>query len=103
MLDSNPSVKYWVRNIERQSKQSFWLPTSTDYFYPDFVAELTDGRILAVEYKGDPYATNDDSREKISVGEQWEKASNGKCLFLFAVAHDDKGRSVEKQIQDKLI
>lgn len=103
MLDSNPSVKYWVRNIERQSKQSFWLPTSTDYFYPDFVAELIDGRILAIEYKGDPYVTNDDSREKISVGEQWEKASNGKCLFLFAVAHDDKGRSVEKQIQDKLI
>src|SRR5690606_23600414 len=51
-LDQLPEVKYWVRNLERQPDSSFWLPTSTDRFYPDFVAELTDGRILAVEYKG---------------------------------------------------
>jgi len=37
------SWTHWVRNIERQEQFSFWLPTSTDYFYPDFVAELADG------------------------------------------------------------
>lgn len=101
-LDVHPKVKQWVRNIERQEKFSFWLPTATDYFYPDFVAELDDGRVLAVEYKGEPYKTNDDSREKMQVGAQWEKSSGGRCLFLFAVAEDEDGRSVERQIADKL-
>lgn len=102
VIAAHPRVKLWVRNIERQEKFSFWLPTSTDYFYPDFVAELTDGRLLVVEYKGEPYKTNDDSREKKLVGEQWEKSSNGRCLFLFAVAEDECGRSVSQQIYDKL-
>ena len=31
---------------------SFWLQTSSDKFYPDFVALLNDGRVLVVEYKG---------------------------------------------------
>jgi type III restriction enzyme len=101
-LDAHPKVKHWVRNIERQEKFSFWLPTSTDYFYPDFVAELTDGRLLVVEYKGEPYKTNDDSREKKQVGAQWEKSSGGRCLFLFAVAEDEDGRPVQKQIADKI-
>lgn len=101
-LDANNEVKQWVRNIERQPKLSFWLPTSTDYFYPDFVAELKDGRVLVVEYKGEVYATNDDSREKIQVGTQWEKAGAGRCLFLFALAKDEKGRNVSQQIADKI-
>jgi type III restriction enzyme len=102
VLDAHPKVKHWVRNIERQPKFSFWLPTATDYFYPDFVAELTDGRVLAVEYKGEPYETNDDSREKRQVGEQWERSSDGRCLFLFAVKQDESGRVVAKQVSDKL-
>lgn len=101
-IDAHPKVKQWVRNIDRQEKFSFWLPTATDYFYPDFVAELADERILVVEYKGEPYKTNDDSREKKQVGSQWEKSSGGRCLFLFAVAEDEAGRSVFQQIADKL-
>lgn len=96
-IDAHPKVKQWVRNIERQEKFSFWLPTATDYFYPDFVAELVDGRVLVVEYKGEPYKTNDDSRQKRQVGEQWANSSNGKCLFLFATA-DNVGQSVAQQI-----
>lgn len=57
--------------------------------------------MLVVEYKGDAYATNDDSREKKQVGHQWEHSSGGPCLFLLAVA-DDCGRSVTKQIADKI-
>lgn len=101
-IDAHPKVKHWVRNIERNPKTSFWLPTASDYFYPDFIAELTDGRILAVEYKGEVYKTNDDSREKQFIGEHWEKSSNGRCLFLFAVERDDLGRNVFKQLEDKL-
>ncbi len=96
-LDAHPKVKQWVRNIERQEKFSFWLPTATDYFYPDFLAELVDGRVLVVEYKGEPYKTNDDSKQKRQVGEQWANSSKGRCLFLFATA-DEVGQSVAQQI-----
>ena len=86
VLDAMPEVKHWVRNIEQQQRFSFWLPTATDYFYPDFVAELEDGRLFVVEYKGDAYATNDDSREKNAVGQAWARASAsasaGKGVFL---------------------
>jgi type III restriction enzyme len=100
-IDRNMSVKCWVRNISRLDN-SFKLPTSSDYFYPDFVALLQDGRTLVVEYKGKPYETNDDSKEKINIGELWEKKSKGKGLFLFAVKQDAKGRDVYKQIEDKV-
>jgi len=102
LIDAHRLVKFWVRNIERQPQCSFWLPTATDYFYPDFVAELIDGRILVVEYKGEPYKTNDDSREKKLAGEQWERSSDGRCLFLFAVERDDQGRDVAKQLEAKI-
>jgi hypothetical protein len=68
-----------------------WLPTSTDRFYPDFVAELKDGRTFVVEYKGEPYLTNDDSQEKRSLGELWEEKSKGKGLFLMAKKRDAQG------------
>ena len=50
-LDQLPQVKWWVRNLERRADYSFWLQTSTDKFYPDFVALLNDGRIMIVEYE----------------------------------------------------
>lgn len=100
-IDRNMSVRCWVRNLPK-SENSFRLPTSTDYFYPDFVALLNDGRILVIEYKGKPYETNDDSKEKINIGDLWESKSNGNGLFLFAVKRDGKGRDVYKQIEDKI-
>ena len=100
-IDRNMAVRCWVRNLSK-SENSFRLPTSTDYFYPDFVVLLDDGRILVVEYKGKPYETNDDSKEKINIGELWESKSSGKGLFLFTVRRDAKGRDVYKQVEDKI-
>lgn len=79
-LDRLPAIKTWVRNTARQPT-SFWLQTSTDKFYPDFVAELHDGRYLAVEYKGSHLATADDAREKQLIGDLWAQRSEGRCLF----------------------
>jgi len=86
-LESLPKVKYWVRNLERQPQFSFWLPTPTDKFYPDFVALLDDDRLLVVEYKG-ALSKESDNRQKIAVGNLWESRSGGKCLFLFVVKED---------------
>ena len=81
-IDTLPQVKYWVRNLERKPLHSFWLQTSTDKFYPDFVCLLTDGRYLVVESKGIHLWSADDAKEKREIGELWEKRSNGKCLFI---------------------
>lgn len=81
-LDDLPEVKYWVRNLERRPNHSFWLQTSTDRFYPDFVCRLNDGRYLVVEYKGEDRWSNDDSREKRIIGKAWEQHSGGQCLFV---------------------
>lgn len=86
-LDVTGKVKHWVRNLERRG---FWLPLAKSKFYPDFIAELTDGRLLALEHKGKVYATNDDSKEKCNVGELWEEKSGGKAIFLMTVL--DKGK-----------
>ena len=83
VIDSLPSVKFWVRNVARHSA-SFWLPTARGKFYPDFVAMLEDGRLLVVEYKGPHIAEGSDTAEKRTVGELWERKSDGKCLFLVA-------------------
>jgi type III restriction enzyme len=102
LIDIHKKVKMWVRNIERYRDFSFWLPTATDLFYPDFVVQLTDGRIAAVEYKGKPYETNDDSKEKDNIGQLWAKRSNGKCLFLMAKKKDECGKSLYQQIEELL-
>lgn len=80
-LERMPEVKAWVRNTAQQPN-SFWLQTATDKFYPDFVALLTDGRYLVVEYKGSHIASADDAKEKRLVGELWADRSGGSCLFL---------------------
>ena len=85
LLDQLPQVDCWVRNLERQPQFSFWLQTATDRFYPDFVTRLADGRIAALEYKGDHLATNDDTQEKQLLGALWAAKSNGKCAFRILV------------------
>lgn len=100
-LDILPAVRRWVRNLERQPEASFWLPTATDRFYPDFVAELADGRLLVVEYKGGLTAQTADTAEKRLIGEKWEEKSAGRGLFLIAEKRDPLGRRVYKQLSAK--
>jgi type III restriction enzyme len=81
-IDNMPEVEFWVRNLPKQDKFSFWLQTSTDRFYPDFVCKLKDGRILVVEYKGSDRIDNPEEQEKLEIGEFWEQHSEGRCLFV---------------------
>lgn len=86
-LDALPEVKFWVRNLSRRTT-SFRLQTSTDWFYPDYICLLNDGRVLAVEYKGSHLVGGDDSAEKRAVGAVWESRSQGKCLFIMPDGND---------------
>jgi type III restriction enzyme len=95
ILDAHPQVDSWVRNLEKRELDSFWLQTSTDKFYPDFVCKLTDGRILVVEYKGHHLYSNTDSTEKRTIGQTWAKLSNGSCLFLMT-----DGMNLEKLLHE---
>ena len=99
-IDINPKVETWIRNLERDAENSFWLQTSSDKFYPDFVVKLKDGTFAAVEYKGEVYKTNDDSREKELLGELWATESDGLCKFIMAVKRDDCGRDVSIQLNE---
>jgi type III restriction enzyme len=87
-IDKMEEVEYWVRNPVKRPGQSFWLQTSTDKFYPDFVCKLKDGRTLVVEYKGAFYFNNEDSKEKKALGELWAERSDRTCLFVMPTQKD---------------
>lgn len=99
IIDTLPVVKHWVRNLATRPQTSFWLPTSTDRFYPDFVGELNDGRVIVVEYKGAHISDTADTTEKRNIGELWAEKSDGRALFLIAQKRDEGGRDVRGQLQ----
>ena len=81
-IDSNSNVEFWVRNLERQEFHSFWLQTSTDKFYPDFIAKLKDETIVLIEYKNTTLYSTDDSKEKRQIGDFYANLSSGKIRFV---------------------
>ncbi|MBI2918639.1 MAG: DEAD/DEAH box helicase family protein [Chloroflexi bacterium] len=86
-VDGRPEVKFWVRNLPRKGT-SFRLLTSKDWFYPDFVCQLTDGRVLAVAYKGRHLYDAADAEDKRAVGAVWASRSDGRCLFVMPKGED---------------
>ncbi|PTQ12162.1 type III restriction endonuclease subunit R [Sphingomonas oleivorans] len=94
-IDDHPQVHRWVRNVDR-TPWSYWLPTSTDRFYPDFVAELKDGRTLLIEYKGAHLTNDPDSAEKCNIGARLQEISRGAVVFLWAEL--DRSGGVSRQI-----
>jgi type III restriction enzyme len=86
-LDGLPEMKFWTRNLSGKAT-SFRLQTSTDWFYPDFVCQLVDGRTLVVEYKGKDRYDSADSEEKRAIGAVWASRSGGRCLFAMPTDRD---------------
>ncbi|MDF2441529.1 MAG: type restriction enzyme [Abditibacteriota bacterium] len=91
-LNSLPNVVRWVRNLEKKPDAAFWLQTEANRFYPDFVAELSDGRVAVIEYKGGDRLSNDDTKRKTRVGSLWQARSNGRGVFLMVGAEDYQSR-----------
>ncbi|WP_407364936.1 DEAD/DEAH box helicase [Xanthomonas campestris] len=95
-IDLLPEVEFWVRNLAHPSQ--FWMPTSRQRTYPDFVARLKDQRLLVVEYKGSDRFTADQEKEKRMVGDLWAAKSKGKGVYIMAVK-EQHGPSVTDQIK----
>lgn len=98
-IDRQPEIRYWVRNLPRRNT-SFRLLTSKDWFYPDFICQLNDGRILVVEYKGEHIFEFAPEEEKKAIGAIWAARSNGKCLFVMPTKKDF--REISEVIKQKL-
>lgn len=96
-IDMLDEVDFWVRNLVHPSQ--FWMPTSKQRTYPDFVARLTDGRLLVVEYKGSDRFTADQEKEKRLVGQLWADRSNGRGIYLMAQLRDENGNSITDQLK----
>ena len=80
LIDSHAKVRHWVRNLTT-APCGFALATSRGRFFPDFVAELVDGRVAVVEYKGAHLVNDPYEIEKRQVGELWARKTEGRCLF----------------------
>ena len=99
-IDKMSAVQYWVRNVAR-NPGSFHLPTARGRFYPDFVAWLKDGRMMAIEYKGAHIVDSLDTAEKKTVGHVWEKSSGGKCLFVM-IEQEVEGADMQTQLLNEI-
>ena len=87
-IDAMPETEVWLRNLAGDDLHSFWLPTSSDLFYPDFVVRLKDGRILVVEYKGDRW---EEAQEDRDIGDAWARLSGGQCVFVMVAQNRGSG------------
>jgi len=96
-IDEHPAVKHWVRNIDSDPVAGFWLPTSFGRFYPDFVCELNDGRLLVAEYKGEHLRNVPREIEKGQVGRVWAEHSAGQCVFAMLFKQEN-GLNLRQQL-----
>ena len=98
-LDSLEGVRHWIRNVQ-QKGHSFRIPLESGAdFYPDFVVELEDGKVLVVEYKG--AFLKEGAKEKREAGEMIEERGEGKVFFLMP-SKEKNSPPVRDQIRAKI-
>ena len=88
-----------MRNLVHQTQ--FWMPTSKQRTYPDFVAKLKDGRLFVIEYKGGIVLLRTRRRKALRAN-SGPKYSGGKGLYLMAQMIDDKSHDVRSQLLAKI-
>jgi type III restriction enzyme len=86
-IEHEPRIRRWLRNLAQAP--GFSLPTSQYRFYPDFLCELEDGRVMAVEYKGESIRHMPRELEKAAVGALWAQRSHGRALFVMVYLEQD--------------
>ena len=95
-IDKHPQVRHWLRNLDT-APCGFGLPTSRGRFYADFVAELVDGRVALLEYKGAHLLNEPYEIEKSQVGALWAQTSGGRAVFGW-LTRQQGGKDVQQQL-----
>mgnify|MGYP006894416295 FL=1 len=83
-LTALPNVRWWHRNI---AKQDFAINGFIKH-YPDILIMTKSGKLICAETKGD-HLKNDDSREKIALGQAWRTAA-GKDFRYYMVFENEE-------------
>jgi type III restriction enzyme len=86
-INDHLNVNRWVRNLEPQNGGGgYSLPLSPGRFFPDFIAELKDGRTAIIEYKN-PILDKAEQHKK-DIGDLWAARFAGKGVFVWIVDRD---------------
>ena len=83
-LTALPNVRWWHRNIARQD----FAINGFIKHYPDILVMTQSGKLICAETKGE-HLKNDDSREKIALGQAWRTAA-GKDYRYYMVFENDE-------------
>lgn len=100
LIDAHPKVRQWVRNLDT-TPCGFALPTSRGRFFADFVAELQDGRVALLEFKGAHLLSDPYEIEKSQVGALWARTSGGRAVFGW-LTMAQSGKNLTQQLDDVL-
>ena len=101
LIDSSAKVLYWLRNKDSDSA-SFRLPMGgrTEWFYPDFIGELVDGRLFVLEYKGELTGQSADTVEKTAIGKLWAAQDSSRYVYATIYGSSSSGLTVAQQIEE---
>ena len=83
-LTALPNVRWWHRNIARQD----FAINGFIKHYPDILIMTKSGKLICAETKGE-HLKNDDSREKIALGQAWRTAA-GKDYRYYMVFENEE-------------
>ena len=98
-LDRHPHVQQWVRNLARSGYRIPRAPREGNrWFYPDFIAWLNSGQVVAIEHKG-RLEQERDVIDKRNAGRFWA----GHTGSLFVMTGDDaRGRADFSELRSLL-
>lgn len=85
LLANCEGIVWWHRVVERRSGE-FYINGFINH-YPDFLAMTRNGRILAIETKGEQLK-NDDSRNKLALGNLWSTEAGPDYQYFMVFDND---------------
>ena len=83
-LTALPNVRWWHRNIARQG----FVINGFIRHYPDILIMTRSGKLICAETKGE-HLKNDDSREKIALGQAWRTAAGKDFRYYMVFENED--------------
>jgi type III restriction enzyme len=100
-IDQHPKIKKWIRNLVKSEFAFSLTMHDGGHMYPDFVCQLTDNRILLIEYKGDHLLGSPKTNNKKTICELWARKTENRFL-LACDPKNANGRSITRQIDDAI-